>query len=314
MRAKTLILLGACLLIAVAGGLAWQEHHATRTKLSLLATAAKRRTTLEAELQQMETWRAALEKARGPLRPPSEPEAKVPATGPKGTGQANPRPNATDLILKDPKLQMLYLAAARFNQAMTFGPLFVALKLSPAQQEHFMDIAMAREQTNTDLLAVRRAQGLSADDPAVAALRQEAADEAKSAQLALLGPAGYQQVLEYGRTLPVRFMVGQFAGAAAVEGSPLSLQQAEQMTQALAAASSAYRSGGSVDYLSLDWDAADQQIAGILTPAQRNLYQTTALLGDGISQWSGRLLRAFDQAKKAEAASTTPVPPKPPGS
>jgi hypothetical protein len=313
MRGGIIIITVAGFLTAALLGVAWMEHLAARAALAALAAADQRQTALAAEIRQMEEWQLALENggtARGSSLGPNTPAA---VSERKKSAPAAPRPNATDLVLKDPKLQMLYLAAARASRMMTYGPLFVALRLSPAQKERFMDISMKQEQADADLLAVMRAQGLPADDPAVAALKQQTADEAKAAQLELLGPEAYRQVQEYHRTLAFRFMVGQFAGVAAWAGIPLDRQQAERMTQSLADASSSYRRGGSVDYLSIDWDAADQRAAENLTPAQRDLYQTTELLGEGISRRSGRVFELIDQAKKADAAAAATARYQSPG-
>jgi hypothetical protein len=312
MRAKTIIVVFTVVLTTATVGFAWKEHLATRNARIALAAAAHRRAGMEAGVWRMEAWIAALEKDRANL-PTTSGQGKTSAISePPKTTAADQRPSATDLILKDPKLQILYLAAARAAQAATYTPLFRELGLSPAQREQFMGIVMKREELNTDLLAVTRAQGRPADDPAVATLKQQAADEAKAALTDLLGADGYPQVPQFERTVVVRYMVGQFAGVAALDGNPLSPEQAGQMTQALAAASSTYRSGGSVSNSSIDWDAADQGVVGILTPAQLNLYWTIEPIGGGISRWSGRLLTLIDRAQKAEAAEARPAAPQPP--
>src|SRR5436309_624719 len=77
----------------------------------------------------------------------------------------------------------------------------------------------------------------AAPDTLLQKLQQEADAEWEAGQSELLGATGAEQLKQYERELPARDIVSGMAGTAAVRGMAFSPAQAEQLTQALAAAS-----------------------------------------------------------------------------
>ena len=131
--------------------------------------------------------------------------------------------------------------------------------------------------------------------------------ECEAAQRELLGEAGFRQLQDYERTADMRELVRSTAGAATVADGPFTPQQAEQLIQVLANASSTYRSGGKASVQNTDWDAVEAPARAILSGGQYSFLQLS----------SRRLSRQADdligQARKAEAASAAAPAAKAPG-
>lgn len=205
-------------------------------------------------------------------------------------------------FMKDPKLQTQYLAARRNTLMARYGPIFRLLGLEPQQIARCEELILAREEQRMDILnavpgfatnvsyegdplemnpliitARQPAPGalLSADDRAAAQLLQQQDQAFQAAATDLLGTQGYQQLQQYDRTLPAREIVGNVVGALTSTSNPLSPDQANQLTQILADASSEYQQGGAADDLGhgnwsahVDWDQALVQAKQVLSPEQ----------------------------------------------
>jgi hypothetical protein len=158
-------------------------------------------------------------------------------------------------LQKYPRLQALQLNSKRANMAQSYGAFWRSLGLSPDQIERFQGIMMDHDARMMDLDAAAQLHGPGKPDPAVDALRRETDDALRSAQLQLLGEAGYDQLQEYQRTLPVRTTVDGLAGSLALADLPLSPQQAERLVTIIANSSSTYRDGGTAESATVDTDA-----------------------------------------------------------
>jgi hypothetical protein len=88
---------------------------------------------------------------------------------------------------------------------------------------------------------------------------------------------------------------------------PISAQQAEQLTRAVASASAAYRNGKKLEMGGIDWEAVDTQAQTILSAEQMALMTRADLPGAGASRWSGRVMPAILHATGAERLM--PAPP-----
>lgn len=280
-----------------------------------LATTAQR----SVELQ------SALDALRGPAN--SAGAATGPGTDRGGSGQGAPRPGSTaggtrsdreiqvaanvsamrECLRNDPQLQALYLKSSHARLRGDYAPFFASMRLTPEQVED-VTAAMVRQQEQfLDLNAVAESQGAEAG-AAVGTLRRQAAAEYETRQRALLGDEGFRQLREYERAASPRMLVKQVAGMALEHGEPITPQQAEQLTLALANASERYPRGGSADMRTINWEAADTQARVILTPAQLNLFQRSPTRAEI------QLESAIKRALEREAAKRGTAPPRVVGS
>jgi hypothetical protein len=225
------------------------------------------------EVLQSPAARAVPTEMRGglPVARPSAAAASDASSLASGSAGAAASALPADPLVNDPALQNLYLAAERAGLDFLYLPLLRQLGLSSAQREAFRDLLMRRHEQRMDLADIQESHGLAPDDPALWGLRRKAAANFDLRQSALLGAAGYQAFNEYERILPVRRLVGQFAGALALEGEPLSPAQAGDLTRVLAEASPPYGAGAPADPDRMNWPVVVTEAAGILSePQQRS--------------------------------------------
>jgi hypothetical protein len=215
---------------------------------------------------------------------------------PDALGRSSASASRSQTPEKSPKLQALDLESRKVAIGKSYGPLFQALRLSSDQIAKFEEIMADHEGQLADLDAVAREQGLANTDPAILDLRQKANDDFETAETDVLGASGFQQEREYDRTLPVRTLVSQLAGVVAFT-DPLTAQQADQMTQALASASPPYQSGGAADFTAINWTQADQAVQGVLSRSQFASWQQAEPMGGGPSRWISQFFQVERAAK-----------------
>jgi len=291
---RNYVLIAACGLAAGAGVLAWQLARANDELDAAIAAARERRTTAEARQPALRAEREAADHARA---------AVAAQLAVKAPPHPAPVPSPAELLQKDPKVQVLWLAARRATNAATYGPFFRALGLTDEQVRRFQDIALKREEDELDLSAIAKTQQLAASDPSIAGMREQADAQFAAARRELLGPDGYGKLQDFERTLPMRDLVGGIAGTAALAGIPLTPAQADAMTQALANANLSYRTGATASPTRVDWAAADRAVQAILTPAQFTLYQSVEPEGGMGRRFGGIMSDAIEKAEKADAVA-----------
>lgn len=218
-----------------------------------------------------------------------------------------------DAIARDPNLQAKYFATRRRVFMDAYGPLLRKLRLGGEDEKKFLDQLMSFDQTSNDLVFAARLQGVSPGDPALNKLKQEMWAQLREQQTELLGPAGADEVKEYNRTLGARAVVTRFAGLAAYAGTPLSLEQANQMAQSIADSSPKYQSGGDSDLTQVDWVRADQNLRAVLNPTQLTLFQNKEPVSEGPSRWLSALNRVINDAKAADRKTALPSASAPSG-
>ncbi len=199
-----------------------------RRKRDLLAAAARRQSAMEATLSAL--------KAPGAQATKKDYALKILAI----TAQ----PWREIALAKNTKLQSLFMANERANLPGRYAPFIRAAGLTEDQTVRFTNAELAGEQRALDIKAAAMEQGLALDDPAVALLLMRSSQELQQAQTELLGSDGYQQLAQYDRALPIRSFVDTLGGTLAFTDAPLSAQQADQLVQQLAGASSSYKDGG----------------------------------------------------------------------
>lgn len=210
----------------------------------------------EAEQRRLQEMRDGKPGAPKPAQPG---QTKVIVLDPKkvAAAEAIARTPWRDVVLeKNPELQARFLANRRREMGITYGPFLANAGLSPAQSDRFKDILVAAAESAMDLNSTMRARGLAETDPVVLTLRKQAEDAMHAAQRELIGEAGFQQLGEYERTLPMREFVGGLAASLVFSGDALNASQANQLTQILAEANEAYRQGARAASPYPDWGGA----------------------------------------------------------
>lgn len=277
------IVIATSLGLALAVGGTWQANRVKRERQQALAAEVQRGAALEAKIRGVGERMAAAERERDELQAAldglrvAQPAAPALSAAKKNvTASAEKSPE--ELLAQNPKLQALLLAWDRARVATRYGPLFQALHLTPEQIAKFEDLVMNRAEQRLDLQSATQAQSGSDNDSAAAALARRTADEFQAAQIELLGADGYRRLHEYERSLQVRtLVVDKLGGELAATETPLTSQQAEFLTQALADASNRYQKGGAASKDTIDWETVLAKAPGLLSAAQFEVFKATAV-------------------------------------
>ena len=296
---------------AVLGGLVWWDSQSTRgaerTRAAIVADIAKiadKLREVEPRLVEADEARKRAQTALDALKqkPPVAPVEKTPSLPVRRSG------SILELIRNDPEAEAFFLASRRADLAAKYGPLILALKLTPEAAAKFKDAFIRLEEDRMDLAAVLRTQGTEANSRSVIELQAKAQADYEASQRALLGEAGYQQLKDFERTSSTRGMVSAVAGVAAVESVPFTPQQADALVQAIANASENYRKGYQANHNDVDWSAVEAQARTILSPEQFAVFTT---MDPGPSRGGllqTRMYALVAQASKAEAGKPTATP------
>lgn len=297
-------------LVAVGAAATWHEARDTRKQVLTLATLNERRMATDAAIQRAEERLATLAAEQTRLQANLPHATSNPTRTPRSADATDTQPSARSfknpftIIHEDPQLQARWFASRRAAIATTYGPFFHLLGRNTADLSKFTDLAIQREETDLDLSATMWQQQLPKTDSALVAAEARARATYETGVTELLGAGDAQRLREYELTLPVRKIVTALAGVAAMAGEPLAVDQAEQLTQLLAASSGRYLRTGATDVQTIDWSAIDERARGILTPAQLALFQTVEP-EDGFNlytfRFGSRVARLTNQAKRAAA-------------
>ncbi len=328
MRSRTAITLVTTGLFLATFGVAWREAWLLRAAQSSLEAEVRARDEIASRLQSRQEAAAAAALRRSGLAARLELLGGAAEHSPSYEGVLRvvavaARPWRDIVVARNSKLQVLYLAAERAAIPTRYGPLIRALGLSAVQTDRFIAAEVAAAERTLDIRATAQAQGLDPADPAVATLQRQSAEQLGAAQADLLGADGYRQLQEYERTLPTRGFVDKLAGTLAFTDTPLSPEQAGQLVQLLAGASTGYQNGGVADpprfedynglmasraaaQEAVDWQAVQQQARGMLTEAQFDLLnsamqenRTTVQLFNMMRQGSGAPVIGFGYGRRA---------------
>jgi hypothetical protein len=312
MRAKTFTVLagGAVLVVAI---LVWRVAAGhRRAAAAALAEAGRVHASLDAEIRRVNARRAVAEaSAVEAQRALAELTAPKAASPPVKTPAARAPASQRQLISTDPKLEALELKWQRAAVTLEYGPFFHTLGLSAEQIRKFAEDSLRHTERWMDLSAVAEAQD-AAGREAAEKLKQQAKADHAAAKAELLGAEGYRRLQEYERTLPLRnVVVAGLAGAAAMEGVPLTAQQAERLVEAaVAATGDAATLGGTELAARIDWDALDARARQLLTPAQLMLFKTAAPPSGFPARWQFQIEAAIERAAKADPASVQRAAPE----
>jgi len=192
-------------------------------------------------------------------KPASARAEAVPENDPAAAGKA--------FLSRHPEVRRALEDYARARINSTYGPLFKALNLTPAQIDRFQELMMSRYvQTTRDsngLAAVFRPGPDAVDGSNTGGSLRE-----------LLGQSGWKTYLDYSHTTDARDFTIGVAGELWASGSPLSPDQSEQLVQLLRQTRSNENHGGpllSQHFLPIatyDWAALNEKAQQFLTPPQ----------------------------------------------
>ena len=277
MTARSLILSVSVGVLACALGLEWFALRSAREAESSLRELARQQAAVNAGLVRARARLADSARDVTQLRTALG-GAPVDRGAPSAAAVASgDDPELAARLAANPELFALGVRVYRANLRLHYGLLYQSLGLSPAAIEKFEDLMTAHQEEELDLNAAATARGLAVSDPAVVGLRDQSDAQLRAAQAALLGTAGYQQLLQINRAQPVEDIVTNVATTVALTASPLTAAQAGQLTRFLAEASSNYQSGDAADPSTINWDLVLSQAQGVLTREQYEALQSEYL-------------------------------------
>jgi hypothetical protein len=271
MNGRNLIRLAMGLLLIAALDIFWRSFHSARGAEAAWLRLENRRAALEAEISNADRRWAAAQHALENLALKRSALDNTAAARPA----RKPRMSAEAALRSNPRLQALYFENLGAQQRNNSAPLYHALGLSPEQILQMDDINLRAAERRMDLRWAAEAQGTSLADPAYLALQRQVTEQAKADTGNVLGEAGAQQLQALLRAAPVNYVVGQVGAAVAQTATPLSADQAAQLTQLLANASGDYQGGRAAALASVDWNAALSQAQGLVSAPQLAALQAT---------------------------------------
>ena len=299
MKTKIALIVTGLALGAAATWYSIRARQATAATTMALTALAQKRATLATYLAQAqergaatETHRAELQAALNELR---DAKPTVPSTTPPAAPKvaaANPR----DLLLRDPKLQTLWLNSLHGGIARSYALFFATSGVAPSQVQRLEAAMIRREEQLMDLAGAAQTQGQDAR-AAITTLRDQARADYEAAIHEVLSDDGVRQLREYEKTASARVLVGSMAGMAALEEAPLTLAQGEQLTKLVDTAiqqEAVARANGNDSF---SWEAADRQAREFLTPTQLELFQR--------SRVDPQLMSAINHALQSEREATS---------
>lgn len=272
MNPNRLLLWTSLPIIAAAGIWAW---HARTTREALATTVGGIRTRQAALATERRTLAEQLARAEGNQQVAkaslADLQAKMAKRSPalaKKAPSPSPDDRLREAIQNDPVFQRLQLDARRANLTPQYAALFEHLGLTAERVARLTDLIGKRVEKMSDLNAAARTQGLRADDPAVAKLKNAAETEFQTEATALIGGDGWLEFVEYERTMVVRGVVSEFAGLAPVVAQPVTADQAEKLTALVARYSPEYQNGGKAKPENVDWVTVVASAGQILNEEQ----------------------------------------------
>ncbi|MES2697961.1 MAG: hypothetical protein V4773_31155 [Verrucomicrobiota bacterium] len=308
MSARAWAIVGLLALVgAGAGAWLWQALEQRGRAEAERAVAESALETRRKEIATVRERLAAAEKPRG--EPPGatggSEKAKVaakPVEAKRATETWAEFIRGASAAQKDPAWQLKQLNSLRARTGDRYGILYRAAGWSSDRTRAFEDNYMKREEHHMDLNAAAQAQGIDLSDPAIVKMRGEIYREYEKAQRALLGDAGYAQLEDYERTSSLRDIVRAVGGAATVEGTPITSEQAEAVVRVLANASESYRQGKPASATNVDWAAAERELAGVLSDAQLAFFRSVEAPGGVFhARWGAELNKAMAAERKRKA-------------
>ena len=164
------------------------------------------------------------------------------------------------------------------------------------QVEAFKTAMIAHFLRWSEIVDAGRGQGLATSDQNVwKELGKKEEVQFRQEQREALGPAAFQQLRQFERTVPLKPVADAVAGATFDSPEPLTADRAETLVRVLANNSTRFKNGGQASLDDLDLSTALAQLEGALTPGQLAALQTSLAARDAIR----KLNQSLAKAKKA---------------
>ncbi|MEO5960115.1 MAG: hypothetical protein ABIZ49_08620, partial [Opitutaceae bacterium] len=146
-----------------------------------------------------------------------------------------------DYVMAHPETHAAYVEQQVLRSRVRFDRFVKSVGLSAAQQEEFFKQIKARSTGELDFILALHSQGYSAanlpTDPKIQAglqtMAKEQAELFEKDLRAVLGDENYKAYHQYSAAIPERNVVDQVGGLLYLSETPLTAQQAEQLTQVL---------------------------------------------------------------------------------
>ncbi len=271
MRAR-LHCLAALAFCALSLGGAWYGYHLLGQARIDIVDLAQRRRTLEGVIRQDQRRLAGEARARQARLPGGAAGAGDGAAAAGAKAAPFREPTVDELLAADPKLFDLYLKSFRAQLRSEYGAVYQKLGASPEKIEKFEALATAHEADIRDLRAAADSQGLSQDDPGIAAMRQQINQRFKADLIADLGVSAklVNQEQKEMQTVyrPMQDMAENLGEASASAQAPMTQAQSNQLMQLMAGSTPEFQEGKAAKAKSIDWNAVLAQAPSFLSPEQ----------------------------------------------
>ncbi len=228
------------MLAAVALGTAVYQTAALHRRDIALANATADRESLQAKLREGESRATAateIESLRSDdlaaFRRYKEDMASQRALAKQRATEAKEIYVAQERFVLSPAIQQRAAQQFRANLSLRYGPLYVALRFSPDEISKFEAVMNDKFWTMSDLVSAAKATGLP--DTATTNIKKQALDLVDEKLLAELGESKYREYLQYDLVVDTRELTDALASKVYYSNSPLSAQQADKLTELLAA-------------------------------------------------------------------------------
>lgn len=292
------VILGAVLTVAVAT----REIGADFPASESLARAERENAALMARFRVVEREIAAGTRERDGLRASLavlQAEKDRQAAADLADGIVDPESAGQEFVSAHPEAVALVTNAIRANLLRSYGPFFQSRHLTSTQIDAFIDLRLRSGEGGLRWNTQRQAP------VAEFSLGELTPAEREDGLHTLLGDEGYRQYLDFSRQEPARTLTSEMGRALYFTATPLTSDQAAQLTQLFVRNSARYQEGKTIDLAAVDWDAAIEQAQAFLAPAQlaalqenRAQRQASQALRNGV-----RLVQQAAEAKNAPAST-----------
>jgi len=187
--------------------------------------------------------------------------------------------------------------------ALRNAAMYRKLGFSPGQISQYENLAVDHFLRMQDIIATAQAENIPVKDPAIAALIKDENQQYRQEQTAALGAPVTQEIQQFQRTAGMRTIANSVAGDTYYSNTPLSANQADQVTQILANNSAAYQKGNSASFNDINMPTALAQAQGVLTDTQlaalKNLYDGV-IAGNKVSSLITTLMQGSSPPSPAQ--------------
>lgn len=282
---KIMIGIAGTLLLLAGGSALHQLSQRQAIEAGMVAVSSERDGLREHLRQQEERTRAAEERERLAAERIAELQKSLVAANERNAGGqnkggleskvalANSTPDANrQRLFANAEYVRLQMKITEKNLRLQYGPLYRKLGWSEEKIRDFERLKLQEQQNLFDIMAAAGIAGVSMGNSAVRAQWEDPVVKQTQKDLSsLIGDTDYPAYMEYGdgRMFAVRIPVDSLAGSLYYTESPLTSEQANQLTRLiLANMPKATPVDGTITPGQPDWESVYARAAGILTPRQ----------------------------------------------